>query len=154
MLTTGFNHVAVITTDTERFVEFYSSVFGATSFSLEQQEHFRLTAVVVGPSAEFNVFQADGNTEADKQVPMLGRGRIDHLALQAESLDAFDEIRRRLMERDASDGFVTDFGPILSVFYRDPDGLESEVCVANPDYTPGGPINPPGTPAKRYHPED
>lgn len=53
------------------------------------------------------------------------------------------------MARDASDGFVTDFGPILSLFFRDPDGLEAEVCVANPDAKPGV-MNPPGTPAARY----
>ncbi|HLN41757.1 MAG TPA: hypothetical protein VK215_04865, partial [Acidimicrobiales bacterium] len=58
-------------------------------------------------------------------------------------------IRDRLMARGAADGFVTDFGPILSVFFRDPDGLEGEVCVANPDAVPGA-QNPPGTPAARY----
>ena len=37
-------------------------------------------------------------------------------------------------------------------FYADPDGLEGEVCVGNPDAQPGV-VNPPGTPARRYHPE-
>ena len=82
---------------------------------------------------------------------MFGRGRLDHLALQAATLEAFDTIRDRLIARGASDGFVTDFGPILSLFYRDPDGLESEVCVGNPDARPGV-VNPPGTPSPRYHP--
>ena len=50
---------------------------------------------------------------------------------------------------DAADEFVTDFGPILSVFFRDPDGLECEVCVTNPDARPGV-HNPPGTSAPRY----
>jgi len=49
----------------------------------------------------------------------------------------------------ASDGFVTDFGSILSVFFRDPDGLEGEVCVANPAAVPGV-HHPPGTPAPGY----
>jgi catechol 2,3-dioxygenase-like lactoylglutathione lyase family enzyme len=80
---------------------------------------------------------------------MFGRGRIDHLGLQAASKEAFDEIRNRLMACGASEGFVTDFGPILSVFFRDPDGLEGEVCVANPDAKPGV-KNPPGTPAADY----
>jgi hypothetical protein len=53
------------------------------------------------------------------------------------------------MERGASDGFVTDFGPVLSVFFRDPDGLEGEVLVPNPD-TVEGVFHPPGTPAARY----
>jgi catechol 2,3-dioxygenase-like lactoylglutathione lyase family enzyme len=80
---------------------------------------------------------------------MFGRGRIDHLGLQAASLEAFEEIRDRLMARGATDGFVTDFGPVLSVFFRDPDGLEGEVCVGNPDAEPGV-FHPPGTPAARY----
>ena len=36
-----------------------------------------------------------GNAEADRQVPMFGRGRIDHLALQAASFESFTEIRSR-----------------------------------------------------------
>ena len=82
---------------------------------------------------------------------MFGRGRLDHLALEATSIEAFDEIRERLLAREATDGFVTDFGHILSLFFRDPDGLEAEVCVQNPDAVPGV-HNPPGTPSSRYHP--
>lgn len=150
MLVTGFNHVAVITNDTARFTEFYEGVFGARSEVIEQQEGFRLTIVWVGQNASFNVFQMAGNTEPDRQVPMFGRGRLDHLALEAASLEAFDEIRNRLIARGSTDGFVTDFGPDLSLFFRDPDGLEAEVCVANPEGKPGT-FNPPGTPAARYH---
>jgi hypothetical protein len=64
-------------------------------------------------------------------------------------MEAFVEIRRRLIDRGAADDFVTDFGPVLSVFFRDPDGLECEICVTNPDATPGV-VNPPGTPASRF----
>ncbi len=73
------------------------------------------------------------------------------MALEAASIEAFDEIRNRLLARGASDGFMTGFGHILSLFFRDPDGLEAEVCVANPAAEPGM-HNPPGTPALRYHP--
>ena len=69
----------------------------------------------------------------------------------AASVEAFDVIRERLVGCGASDGFVTDFGPVLSIFFRDPDGLEGEVCVPNPDARPGV-HNPPGTPAARYAP--
>lgn len=151
MLLNGINHVAILTSDTHRFVEFYEGVFEATHQVVEEQDGFRLTVVWVGPSSELNVFQLDGNTEHERQVPMFGRGRLDHLALEAASIDAFDEIRRRMIERGASDGFVTDFGPVLSLFFRDPDGLEAEVCIKNPDAVPGV-NNPPGTPASRYHP--
>jgi catechol 2,3-dioxygenase-like lactoylglutathione lyase family enzyme len=121
MLLSGINHVAVLTGDTDRFVEFYGGVFDATSEVLEEGDGFRLTAVWIGPSAELNVFEFAGNSEHERQTPMFGRGRLDHLALDAVSLDAFDEIRSRLMARGATDGFVTDFGHILSLFFRDPD---------------------------------
>jgi catechol 2,3-dioxygenase-like lactoylglutathione lyase family enzyme len=150
MLLGGFNHVAVLTADTERFTAFYGEVFGCTATVIEQQEGFRLTIVNVGPHSELNVFEIAGNEEAQRQVPMFGRGRLDHLALQAESLASFATIRDRLMARGASDGFVTDFGPVLSLFFVDPDGLEAEVCVQNPDAQPGV-HNPPGTPSGRFH---
>jgi catechol 2,3-dioxygenase-like lactoylglutathione lyase family enzyme len=92
------------------------------------------------------LFELHGNTEAEHQIPMFGRGRLDHVGLNAASIEAFEEIRRRLIAVGAADEFVTDFGPGYSVFFRDPDGLEGEVCVANPDAVPGV-LNPPGTPA-------
>jgi catechol 2,3-dioxygenase-like lactoylglutathione lyase family enzyme len=154
MLTNGYNHVAVLTKDTDRLHRFYQEVFDATvrrdgPASEGEPGQVRFSIVDVGPAAELNVFEIEGNAEADRQTPMFGRGRIDHLALQAASLEAFETIRDRLMARGAADDFVTDFGPVLSVFFRDPDGLECEVCVTNPDAEPGV-VNPPGTPAARY----
>ena len=150
MLLNGVNHVAILTRDTRRFVDFYRDVFEAEVFAEERiGDEGVLTIVRIGDMSEINLFELNGNTEAERQTPMFGRGRIDHLGLKADSLDAFEEIRRRLMGRGAADEFVTDFGPVLSMFFTDPDGLEGEVCVANPDAQPGV-LNPPGTPAARY----
>jgi catechol 2,3-dioxygenase-like lactoylglutathione lyase family enzyme len=153
MLTRGLHHVATITNDSDRLQAFYREVFDAVVAS--DGSEFpggtgpRLTIIVIGEFCELNVFEIDGNTEADRQVPMFGRGRLDHFALQAASLEAFEEIRDRLMARGAADDFVTDFGSMLSIFFRDPDGLEGEVCVENPDMIPGV-SHPPGTRAARY----
>ena len=150
MLLDGLNHVAVLTKDTDRLHAFYAEVFDASvSNDFFPEAGWRLSTVDIGPHTELNVFQVDGNTEPERQTPMFGRGRLDHMGLHAASLDAFETIRARLMARGANDGFVTDFGPILSLFFTDPDGLEGEVCVANPDAQPGV-LNPPGTPAARY----
>ncbi|WP_421119720.1 VOC family protein [Aquihabitans daechungensis] len=150
MLLSGINHVAVLTGDTARLLEFYESVFEATHEELPGADGFRITLVWIGPTSELNVFEIADNTEHERQVPMFGRGRLDHLALEAASIESFEEIRDRLLARGASDGFVTDFGHVLSLFFRDPDGLECEVCVQNPDARPGV-FNPPGTPSARYH---
>jgi catechol 2,3-dioxygenase-like lactoylglutathione lyase family enzyme len=153
MLLNGFNHVAILTSDTARLQEFYADVFDAEVLrdgpETDDQPDVRMTVIHVGPTSELNVFEIKGNTEAHRQIPMFGRGRLDHLAVQAASIEAFETIRDRLIARGAADEFVTDFGPILSVFFRDPDGLECEVCVQNPDARPGD-HNPPGTPAARY----
>jgi catechol 2,3-dioxygenase-like lactoylglutathione lyase family enzyme len=150
VLLNGVNHVAILTNDARRLHRFYGEVFDApVTKDLAAGEGGRLSFIDIGPTHELNVFEIEGNTEAQRQKPMFGRGRIDHIGLLAESVEAFDTIRERLIERGATDGFVTDFGPILSLFFVDPDGLECEVCVPNPNAVPGT-SNPPGTPAAGY----
>ena len=155
MLLNGFNHLGTITNDSDRLHRFYEEVFDATVVrdldELSGEEGTRLSFIVIGPFQELNVFEIAGNPEADRQTPMFGRGRIDHLALHAASIEAFETIRERLMARGAADDFVTDFWPVLSLFFRDPDGMECEVCVTNPDAEPGV-FHPPGTPAARFTP--
>ena len=150
MLLDGVNHVAVLTGDTDRLSRFYTDIFGAPpARTIKQQAGFKLSLIDIGDGRELNVFEINGNAEADRQTPMFGRGRLDHVGLQATSLEAFEEIRRRLMACGAADDFVTDFGPVLSLFFVDPDGLEGEVLVANPDAEPDV-FNPPGTRAARF----
>lgn len=149
MLLHGINHVATLTSDTDRLHAFYREVFEATVGQEERQEGFRLSFVSIGDGTMLNVFEIEDNTEAQRQVPMFGRGRIDHIGLRARDFEAFQEIRRRLMARGAADDFVTDFGSDLSLFFTDPDGLEGEVLVENPDAVPGV-HNPPGTRAARF----
>jgi catechol 2,3-dioxygenase-like lactoylglutathione lyase family enzyme len=150
MLLTGIDHVAVLTRDTDRLCAFYGEVFGAEVVGTPTDEaEVKITILQLAPGCDLNVFEIAGNVEADRQTPMFGRGRLDHMGLRASSIEAFEALRDRLVERGCSDGFVTDFGPVLSLFWVDPDGLEGEVCVANPDAVPGV-LNPPGTPAERY----
>jgi catechol 2,3-dioxygenase-like lactoylglutathione lyase family enzyme len=148
MLLDGINHVALLTTDTDRLVEFYGDVFGATVFAQQKEgPDMTLTFIDIGPATQLNVFEIKGKSQ--EHTPMFGRGPIDHLGLQASSKEAFDAIRTRLMERGATDGFVTDFGGALSVFFVDPDGLECEVCLHIPGITPED-IKGPGNPAAGY----
>jgi catechol 2,3-dioxygenase-like lactoylglutathione lyase family enzyme len=149
MLLKGVNHVAILTRDTDRLHEFYRDVFGASVFHDRVDGDTRLSLVDVGPYTRLNVFEIRGNSEAERQTPMFRRGRIDHIGLEATSQEAFDTIRDRLIARRATDGFVTDFGVDLSLFYRDPDGLEGEVCLNNPHARPED-VKGPGTPAAGY----
>lgn len=151
MLTSGIDHVATITKDSDRLQRFYIDVFGATieRDGPEFPGGPRMTIINVGPSTELNVFEIGDNDQAEHQTPMFGRGRIDHIGLHAASLESFTEIRERLMASGASDGTVTEFGRKLSIFFRDPDQMECEVLVANPDADPENLKF--GSPAARFH---
>ena len=83
-------------------------MFDATvSHDMVIAEGMRLSMVDIGPFSELNVFQIDGNQESDRQTPMFGRGRLDHMALQAKSIESFDVIRGRL-DRCRRDRWIRD----------------------------------------------
>ncbi len=127
----GVNHIAVLTADMDRFIRFYQEAFDANVI-MDNPNHAgnegeRMVIMTIGGQSEFNVFEVPGNTQASHQTPMFGRGRLDHFGLNASNRETFEEVRQRLMKLGASDGTITDFGTKLSVFFRDPDGLEAEV---------------------------
>lgn len=130
MLLNGVNHIAILSSDVQRHGDFYAKVFGADvgpTRAHGEDSGETMTNIRIGPHTVLNVFVIEGNDEARHQTPMWGRGRIDHIGLQASSSEAFATIRDRLVAEGASDGEVNDFGDVLSLFFRDPDGLEGEV---------------------------
>ena len=138
MLLQGIDHVATITRNGDELKRFYVDVFDATieSDGPEYPGGPRMIIINLAPGSELNVFEIEGNTQAEHQTPMFDRGRIDHIGLHAADLDTFAQIRERLIAVGASDRIVTEFGRKLSVFFRDPDQMEGEVLVANPDADP------------------
>ena len=138
MLLQGIDHVATITNDGDRLKQFYIEVFDATieRDGPEFPGGPRMIIINLADGTELNVFEIDDNSETDRQTPMFGRGRLDHIGLHAADLATFDEIRERLIARGAADRIVTVFGRKLSLFFRDPDQMECEVLVANPDADP------------------
>jgi catechol 2,3-dioxygenase-like lactoylglutathione lyase family enzyme len=141
MFLQGIDHVATITRDGDRLKQFYVDMFEATveRDGPEFPGGPRMIILNLGTGSELNVFEIDDNDQADHQVPMFGRGRIDHVGLHAADLDSFGKIRDRLIVAGAADRVVTIFGRKLSLLFRDPDRMEWEVLVANPDFVPSNP---------------
>ena len=130
MLLDGVNHIAWISKDADRLGRFYEQVFdAAVGPTRPHAPGETMTVIDIGPGTQLNVFVIDGNTEADRQVPMWGRGRIDHVGLAAASAEAFEIIRDRRVQAGASDGTVNGLGGALSIFFRDPGGPEGEVLL-------------------------
>ena len=163
MLLKGLNHVGVITNDATRLNDFYKEVFDAEILrdgsEFPEGEGPRLSIDLKIGAAELYVFRSTCNTSRPAD-PGLWPGAADHLALQASSVDAFEQIRDRLMARGAADDFVTDFGPMLSIFFRDPDGLRPRsasrirrapsACTIRPGRgPPATPERSAGSPAER-----
>ena len=133
-LLAGIHHVAFLSADIDRLKEFYSRVFDAKCGLDEVLEHgpwdnARHAFIDLGGGCVLHAFEVkDENSKWLQKMPIFDRGRVDHIALQASSMEAFEALRGRLVDAGASDGTITDFGTVLSVFFRDPDGMEAEVA--------------------------
>ena len=69
MLLNGVNHVAILTNDAKRLHAFYGEVFEApVTKDFAAGEGGRLSFIDIGPTNELNVFQIEGNTEAERQT--------------------------------------------------------------------------------------
>lgn len=129
--TVGFNHVATLTGDLDRYLAFYGEIFGAEVIRIMDAEgdHPRMAVVDMGGDCVLNVFEVPAGSIVGDRTQMGGRGPIDHYALAVDSEEQLLEIRDRLVAVGASPREVTQFGPSLrSVFFRDPDGAELEVA--------------------------
>jgi catechol 2,3-dioxygenase-like lactoylglutathione lyase family enzyme len=138
--TLGFNHVATLTADLERYLAFYEDIFGAQVVHIMEAkgDHPRMAIVDMGGDSALNVFEVPAEAIVGDRGMMGGRGPIDHYALGVGSEEELLEIRDRLVAVGASPGEVTQFGGGLrSVFFRDPDGAELEVA-----YLPSTGIRP------------
>lgn len=129
-ITAGFNHVATLTADMDRLVGFYRSVFGAdVLFEMEAREdHPQMAILDLGGSAALNVFGVSEDEIIGDRRRQGGRGAIDHFALAVDTLPTLEQVRDRLVEAGADIGEIQRLGSEWSLFFRDPDGMELEVC--------------------------
>ncbi len=142
--TSGFNHVATMTADLDRYLAFYGEIFGAEVVAITEarDDHPRMAVVNMGGASALNVFEVPADSILGDRTKMGGRGPIDHYALAVDSEERLIEIRDRLVAVGASPGEVTQFGPaLLSVFFRDPDGAELEVAYLNTARRPQPPLD-------------
>ena len=136
-LVDGINHIAVSTTDLDRFVASWSNTCGLAFHAEVDGAPFRHGMLMVGTGAAVHVFELHEEITGPLAVlPMFRCGRIDHFALNAPDERSLRTIRDRLVVAGASDGTVTLFESVpgfvvaglLSVHIEDPEGGHSEIC--------------------------
>ncbi len=130
-LSSGFNHVATLTTDMDLTVGFYEQAFGGVvTFEMAKtDEHPWMKIVDMGGGACLNIFHVTPEEMIGDRRRQGGRGAIDHFALAVDSKATLDEMKNRLAVAGAQEvGDVQRLGDEWSLFFRDPDGMELEVC--------------------------
>jgi catechol 2,3-dioxygenase-like lactoylglutathione lyase family enzyme len=130
-VTTGFNHVATLTTDMDRTVRFYEESFDAkVTFEVpKRDDHPWMKIVEVGGGAALNVFEVPAEEIIGERRRQGGRGAIDHFAFAVDSRATLEVVKDRLSAAGAQEvGEIQRLGDEWSLFFRDPDGMELEVC--------------------------
>jgi catechol 2,3-dioxygenase-like lactoylglutathione lyase family enzyme len=130
-ITRGFNHVATLTTDCDRHADFYQRVFDAeVTFQMDAtDDHPRMLILDLGQGAALNVFEVPPAEIVGDRRKMGGRGAIDHFAIAVDSLAALEDVKQRLLDAGADIGEIQRLGAEWSLFFRDVDGMELEVCA-------------------------
>jgi catechol 2,3-dioxygenase-like lactoylglutathione lyase family enzyme len=130
-LTTGFNHVATLTTDMDLTVGFYQQAFDAeVTFEIaKRDDHPWMKVIDLGGGSALNVFEVPADEIIGERRRQGGRGAIDHYALAVDTRATLEAVRDRLLAAGAQEvGEIQQLGPEWSLFFRDPDGMELEVC--------------------------
>jgi catechol 2,3-dioxygenase-like lactoylglutathione lyase family enzyme len=133
-ITQGFNHVATLTTDCDRHADFYQRAFGAeVTFKMDATpDHPRMFILDLGGGACLNVFETTEDEIIGERRRQGARGAIDHFAIAVDSLATLEQVKQRLADAGADIGEIQRLGGEWSLFFRDVDGMELEVC-ANAD---------------------
>jgi catechol 2,3-dioxygenase-like lactoylglutathione lyase family enzyme len=129
ILVSGVHHVAVVTADLDRFIDFYTDVFEMPVIFQETTPAFRHALLRAGPTSVLHAAEMPENVHSAGLPDMFGRGHIDHFALNVPTESAFQIIRRKLIAGCMSDGAIFDLGPVRSLAFSDPDGMHVEVCI-------------------------
>src|SRR6516165_7664700 len=130
-ITTGFNHIATLTSDMNRTIHFYETAFDAkVVFEIEpRDDHPWMKIVDIGGGAALNVFEVPAEEIIGERRRPGHRGAVDHFAFTVDSRSTLESVRGRLEAAGAQEvGQIQQLGEELSLFFRDADGLELEVC--------------------------
>jgi catechol 2,3-dioxygenase-like lactoylglutathione lyase family enzyme len=132
-LVEGVHHVTFLTEDLDRLTAFYARVFEATKTLDMTEEGVRHVFLEIGSTTVLHPFEIlEGPVLPPAPGTMFQRGRLDHFALLAPSVEAFREIRRRVESEGAADGDVRDMGTMWIMGLHDPDGFYVEVISRKP----------------------
>lgn len=127
----GFNHVATITANLDRLIQFYEDVFDVVAVydaHMPGGPRYRHAMLELTPTCALHAFEVPENNIHQVGNEMFNRGRVDHIALSVADETVLQEVRTRLVAAGASNGTIQRFGSVISLYFEDPDGMGCEVA--------------------------
>ena len=124
-------HLVLWVSNVDRSVRFYCDVVG---FEVKRRYPNAAFLIIPGTGEDHHLglFEQTGVTPPDERA-----ARMYHSAWEVGELGDLARARRRLIEAGSLVG-QSDHGTSLSLYAKDPDGLEFEVFWAVPEGTPVG----------------
>lgn len=120
------NHIAILCSDYQRSLQFYTQVLGCTLMSEEIRDggKFILTRLALNGVYTLELFAFDRYIQRPAEPETLG---LRHLAFTVDSLEkAVQELDRLGVEHEA----IRDLPTMRILFFADPDGLPIELVEA------------------------
>jgi catechol 2,3-dioxygenase-like lactoylglutathione lyase family enzyme len=93
------------------------------------EHHPWMKIIDLGGGASLNVFEVAADEIIGERRRQGGRGAIDHFAVAVDSHATLEDVKQRLAAAGAQEvGEIQQLGDEWSLFFRDPDGMDLEVC--------------------------
>ncbi|MEW6296492.1 MAG: VOC family protein [Thermodesulfobacteriota bacterium] len=127
MMFRGVNHLALVSSDMNRTVQFYTQVLGLRLVRAQRNDD--------DPSSRHYFFDlGGGNLLAFFDFPgsrpgQVGTGPMHHVAFSVESGEKLEELRQQLRRKGVEVSPIVDHDFIRSIYFRDPDGILLEASA-------------------------
>jgi catechol 2,3-dioxygenase-like lactoylglutathione lyase family enzyme len=134
----GVNHLALVTSDMDETVRFYTGVLGARLVGTVGTPGFRHYFFEFGTSSTIAFFEyrdvAPDSFAKPAGIPVPEAAQFDHLSLDLADEEALLDLRERLKNANCEVTDVVDHGFIRSIYFTDPNGiaLEASFWVFDP----------------------
>lgn len=123
----GVNHLALVSSNMDHTVRFYTQVLGLRLVRAQRNDD--------DPNSRHYFFDlGGGNLLAFFDFPgyqqgHVGTGTMHHVAFSVESVEKLEELQQHLRAKDVEVSPIVDHDFIHSIYFRDPDGILLEASA-------------------------
>jgi catechol 2,3-dioxygenase-like lactoylglutathione lyase family enzyme len=133
-LANGVNHLAIVTKDIKRQIEFFTQVVGAELEALYWMHGASRTFhgfIKLSDSSSIAFVQGPASGIADGARKGLAPGQMQHVALNVDTEEELLAIRDRIRAAGYSIAGPIDHGFCKSIYMAAPENISLEFCTAN-----------------------